>query len=242
MKHEINFDKGSIFLIDKPYEWTSFDVINKLKYYFKKKYPEQKIKIGHAGTLDPLATGLLIVCAGKATKLINNIQTASKQYTGTIFLGASTPSYDRETEINEYKSITHITDKLIKHTACSFLGEQMQTAPVYSAKKVHGKTAHNEARKGNNVIIKPHRIEIFRFDITRIELPYIDFIIECSKGTYIRSIADDFGKKLNTLAFLYNLRRTKIGDFDVLQAHDFTDLFNSKISNRAFLSERKKNK
>jgi tRNA pseudouridine55 synthase len=240
MNDEIDFEKGSVFLIDKPYEWTSFDVINKLRFYFKKKYPRQKIKIGHAGTLDPLATGLLIVCAGKATKQIPIIQEARKQYTGTIFLGASTPSYDRETAVNQKMSTNHITRELLVKAANSFLGKQWQTAPIFSAKKINGVNAYTSARNGEEVKIKSHQIELYRFEITNVELPLVDFIIECSKGTYIRSIANDFGIKLNTLAYLYNLRRTRIGTYDIAEAKDFADIFNHSKSKRTFLAEHKK--
>ncbi len=202
---------GHLFLIDKPLEWTSFNVVSKLKYLIKKKYGIKKIKIGHAGTLDPLASGLLLVCTGKFTKKISEFQTLPKTYTGTITIGASTPSFDLETEIDRTVPFEHITEEDIHKVARSFIGEQMQTAPQFSAKRIAGKRAYEFARKGETVEIKANPITIHSFVITGIELPHISFEISCSKGTYIRAIARDFGEKLNNAAHLTALRRTAIG-------------------------------
>ncbi len=210
--------KGAFFLIDKPLEWTSFNVVSKLKYLIKRTFSIKKIKIGHAGTLDPLASGLLIVCTGKFTKKIPEFQQLSKVYTGTITLGASTPSFDLETEIDRTVPFKHITEEEIHEVARSFIGEQMQTAPQFSAKRIAGKRAYEYARKGETVEIKANKITIYSFTITAIRLPEVDFEIHCSKGTYIRAIARDFGIRLHNAAHLTALRRTKIGNFDVQEA------------------------
>jgi tRNA pseudouridine55 synthase len=246
---KIDLSQGEIWLIDKPYEWTSFDVVRKLKYALIRNTGDKKAKIGHAGTLDPLATGLLIVCVGKATKQIDQIQAGTKEYTGTFFLGATTPSFDRETPVDANFPLEGIRPEMILETAQSFLGEQEQQAPLYSAKLIDGKRAYEHARKGNEVEVKKHRITIFEFEITRLELPQIDFRIRCSKGTYIRSIAHDFGKRLNNGAYLHDLRRTKSGDFDVQHASSIAHLFQElsgeimeekENSKRAFLLENRK--
>ena len=202
-----------VIIIDKPLDWTSFDVVNRLKVHIKKNYPDFKnIKIGHAGTLDPLATGVLVVCFGKATKRIEKMQDTKKEYTGSFILGATTPSYDLETEIDKTFAIDNINEKNIYAVAKKFIGEQLQTPPVFSAKKINGVRAYEHAREGTTVKMRQNLIEIFEFDITKIELPRVDFRIVCSKGTYIRSIAYDFGKKLNNGAYLAKLCRTKSGD------------------------------
>lgn len=246
-----DLQQGEIWLIDKPYEWTSFDVVRKLKHALIKNTGDKKAKIGHAGTLDPLATGLLIVCVGKATKKIDSLQSGTKEYTGTFCLGAETASYDRETPQTRQYEIGHITREKIADAAKSFIGEQEQTAPQYSAKTIDGKRAYDQARKGQEVEIRKHRITIFSFDITRIDLPFVDFRIACSKGTYIRSIAYDFGKRLQSGAYLHDLRRTKSGDFSVEQAEDIATIIkrltgeepqNSAISKRAFLLENRNKK
>ncbi|MCB0513837.1 MAG: tRNA pseudouridine(55) synthase TruB, partial [Bacteroidetes bacterium] len=190
----LDFVAGEIILIDKPLDWTSFDVVNKLK--FKLKYQYGKKKVGHAGTLDPAATGLLIVCTGKKTKEIEGIQNQNKVYTGSFYLGAETESYDTEKPAINFQSIEHITEQEIHKTAESFLGEQQQFPPIHSAVKIDGVRAYELARIGLNPEIKSKVIQIYQFKITKIELPYIYFYIECSKGTYIRSIANDFGKRL----------------------------------------------
>ena len=208
--------EGQILLIDKPLNWSSFQAVNKLKYILKRKYElPKKFKIGHAGTLDPLATGLLIVCTGKFTKKITEIQGQAKEYTGTITLGATTPSYDLETEINETFPTEHITEALIRETTKQFVGEIDQKPPVFSAIKKNGIRLYEHARAGEEVEILSRKITIHEFEITRIALPEIDFRVKCSKGTYIRSLAFDFGKALQSGGYLSALRRTKIGDYSV---------------------------
>ena len=208
--------EGQILLIDKPLKWSSFQAVNKLKYILKRKYNlPKKFKIGHAGTLDPLATGLLIVCTGKFTKRITDIQAQAKEYTGTITVGATTPSYDLETEVDATFPTEHVTSELIQDTVKQFLGEIDQKPPVFSAIKKDGKRLYEHARAGEEVEIAFRKTTIHEFEITRIDLPEIDFRVKCSKGTYIRSLAFDFGKALNSGAHLSVLRRTKIGDFSV---------------------------
>jgi len=214
-----DFQNGQILLIDKPLKWSSFQAVNKLKYLLKNQYGlPKKFKIGHAGTLDPLATGLLIICTGKFTKTITEIQAQEKEYTGTITIGATTPSYDLETEINATFPITHITKELILETTKQFLGEIDQKPPVFSAIKKDGKRLYEHARAGEEVEIKARKTTIYEFEITRIDLPEIDFRIKCSKGTYIRSIAYDFGIALQSGGHLTSLRRTKIGNYSVENA------------------------
>lgn len=210
-----DFLNGQILLIDKPLEWSSFQAVNALKWAIRKKFQLKKVKIGHAGTLDPLATGLLIICTGKFTKKIPELQGQVKEYTGTITLGATRPSYDMETEINETFPTEHITDEAIQTATEQFLGEIDQVPPVFSALKKDGKRLYELAREGKEVEIKSRKIEISEFEITRIEFPDVDFRVVCSKGTYIRSLAHDFGKALDSGAYLSALRRTKIGDFNV---------------------------
>ena len=213
--------EGEVILVDKPLTWSSFQAVNKLKYLLKNKFDlPKKFKIGHAGTLDPLATGLLIVCTGKKTKTISEIQAQRKEYTGTIVVGATTPSYDLETEIDQYFDINHITDELIYETTKQFTGEIDQKPPVFSAIKKEGVRLYELARAGEMVEIESRKTTMYVFEITRIALPEIDFRISCSKGTYIRSIAYDFGKALQSGGHLSALRRTKIGDFDVDKAKD----------------------
>lgn len=219
-----NFYTGEILLIDKPYTWTSFQAVNKLKHGLK-KHPSLMVngervylKIGHAGTLDPLATGLLIVCTGKKTKLIPQIQEQPKEYTGTFYIGATTPCFDREKEIDATYPTAHITDEMILEAAKKFTGPQLQTPPLFSAVLVNGERAYDIARKGETVELKSRPIDIYEFDITRIQLPEVDFRIRCSKGTYIRSIARDIGLVLQSGAHLAALCRTKIGDYDLKDA------------------------
>lgn len=208
--------EGQILLIDKPLNWSSFQAVNKLKYILKRKYElPKKFKIGHAGTLDPLATGLLIVCTGKFTKKITEIQGQAKEYTGTFTVGATTPSYDMETEINETFPTEHITEALIRETTKQFVGEIDQKPPVFSAIKKDGIRLYEHARAGEEVEILSRKITIHEFEITRIVLPEVDFRVKCSKGTYIRSLAFDFGKALQSGGYLSALRRTKIGDYSV---------------------------
>ena len=204
--------QGEILLIDKPYGWTSFQAVKKVKWLLKAK------KVGHAGTLDPLATGLLILCTEKKTKEIESIQAQEKEYTGTITVGATTPSYDMETEPNEHFPFEHITQELIDNTLPQFIGDITQIPPLFSAIKVDGKRAYTLARQGSDHELKSRVIHIREFEITRLELPEIDFRVSCSKGTYIRSLAFDFGKALGSGAYLSALRRTKIGIYSVLDA------------------------
>ena len=210
---------GQVLLIDKPLKWSSFQAVNKLKYVLKHQFNlPKKFKIGHAGTLDPLATGLLIICTGKFTKTISEIQGQTKEYTGTFTVGATTPSYDLETEVDATFPTEHITDQLIQETTQQFLGEIDQKPPVFSAIKKDGIRLYEHARAGSTVEIAFRKTTIYEFEITRIALPKIDFRVQCSKGTYIRSLAFDYGKSLNSGAYLSALRRTKIGDYDVEKA------------------------
>lgn len=216
MKYD--FQAGETLLVDKPLHWTSFDVVNKLRWNLKRSLGVKNIKVGHAGTLDPLATGLLIICSGKNTKIIDGLISEDKTYTGTILVGKTTPSYDLETEYNETFPTEHITPELIEEVRLSFLGEQQQVPPIFSAKQVDGKRAYDMARAGKEVVLKSNTIRINDFQISIERFPEIDFRISCSKGTYIRSIASDFGKNLNSGATLIALRRTKSGSFDVENA------------------------
>ena len=223
----IDFLEGQVLLINKPLTWSSFQAVNKLKYILKRKYDlSKKFKIGHAGTLDPLATGLLIVCTGKFTKRITEIQAQSKEYIGIITVGATTPSYDLETEIDFRYPTAHIDNNLITDTTKQFLGEIMQRPPVYSAIKKDGKRLYEHARAGEEVDIALRPTTVYEFDITNIALPNIEFRIKCSKGTYIRSIAYDFGKALQSGAHLTQLCRTKIGDYTITDAQ-LPDNFNN---------------
>ena len=219
-----DYINGQILLIDKPLKWSSFQAVNKLKYTLinKLKLPK-KFKIGHAGTLDPLASGLLIVCTGKFTKRITEIQAQAKEYTGTFHIGATTPSYDLETEIDATFPIEHITAELIEKARLSFVGEIDQKPPVFSAIKKDGKRLYEHARAGEEVEIAHRKTTIHEFELTRIALPEIDFRVVCSKGTYIRSLAFDFGAALQSGAHLTALRRTKIGEFSVENAILVTD-------------------
>ena len=206
---------GVVFLIDKPLEWTSFQVVNKLRWVIKKIHNIKKIKVGHAGTLDPLATGLLIVCVGKKTKEIEVFQGKEKEYTGTILVGATTPSFDLETEIDKTYSIDGITAADLKKAAESLTGDIDQYPPVFSAVKIDGKRAYERARKGEKVEVKLRKVKVSKFDIDSSEFPKVHFRIVCSKGTYIRSIASDFGKALNSGAHLSSLRRERIGQYSI---------------------------
>lgn len=221
-----NFTEGKVLLIDKPLTWSSFQAVNKVKWALKKHLGLKKLKVGHAGTLDPLATGLLIICTGKFTKRIPELQGMVKEYTGTFYLGATTPSYDLETEINETFCTEHITEALLQETVQRFLGEIDQKPPVFSAIKKDGKRLYEHARKGEEVEIAARKTTIYEFELTRIALPEVDFRVVCSKGTYIRSLAYDYGVALNSGAHLTALRRTKIGEFNVVNAispNDFED-------------------
>ena len=207
-----------MLLIDKPKKWSSFDVVNKLRWQLKKKLQVKKIKVGHAGTLDPLATGLLVLCTGKFTKKIEGLTADHKTYKGTILLGKTTPSFDLETEYNAEFPTAHITDTLIDEVRQSFLGKQFQTPPIFSAKQIDGKRAYEFARKGEAVDLKKNQIEVFDFTLDTSALPELHFSIKCSKGTYIRSIVADFGKALQSGGTLIELRRTASGEFDIADA------------------------
>lgn len=213
-----DYISGQILLIDKPLHWTSFQVVNKLRWEIRQAFNIKKIKVGHAGTLDPLATGLLIICTGKMTKQIDAYQGQEKEYTGTLVLGSTTPSFDLETEINETFSTEHITEALIHETTKLFVGDIEQFPPVFSAIKKDGKRLYEFARAGENVEIKPRIVHISEFEITKIEFPEVQFRVVCSKGTYIRSLAYDFGKALHSGAHLSVLKRTSIGKFHVENA------------------------
>ncbi|MFC7445189.1 tRNA pseudouridine(55) synthase [Mesoflavibacter sp. HG96] len=218
-----DYKNGQVLLIDKPLTWTSFQAVNKLRWEIRQAYNIKKIKVGHAGTLDPLATGLLVICTGKMTKQINVFQGQIKEYTGTFVLGSTTPSFDLETEIDNTYPTDHITEALIHETTKQFIGEIDQYPPVFSAIKKDGKRLYEFARAGEDVEIKPRKVTIQAFEITKIDGLNLDFRVVCSKGTYIRSLANDFGKALNSGAHLSVLRRTKIGDFDVKNALSIED-------------------
>jgi tRNA pseudouridine55 synthase len=218
------FVTGKLLLIDKDLDWTSFDAVNKLRYEIKRKLGVKKIKVGHAGTLDPLATGLLIICTGKFTKKLGDLQGLTKEYTGTITLGKTTASFDLESVYDDKTfDYDHLSEEQILETAKSFLGSSMQTPPIFSAKKIDGEKAYIKARKGEEVVMKLQEVIIDEFEVTNINLPNVDFRIVCSKGTYIRSIANDFGQRLENGSHLSALRRTKIGEYDVKDAVTVTE-------------------
>lgn len=229
MKTKEDFLEGQTLLIDKPLGWSSFQAVNSIKWSIRRKFELKKIKVGHAGTLDPLATGLLLICTGKSTKTINELQGQAKEYTGTITLGSTTPSYDLESEINETFPTAHITDALITETTAQFLGEIEQVPPIFSALKKDGKRLYEYAREGIEVEIKKRPITVHAFEITAIENNVVFFRVACSKGTYIRSLAHDFGMALNSGAHLSSLRRTKIGDYNVDNAIT-TEAFNKLLN------------
>ena len=219
-----SFINGKLLLINKPINWTSFQVVNKIRWLIKSNYAIKKIRVGHAGTLDPLAQGLLIVCTGKLTKKIVEYQDKKKSYSGTFFIGATTPSFDLETEIDSTYSIKNIDEKNLIQTSKKFLGKSKQSPPIFSAIKLKGKKLYDYARKGENVKLEKREINIYKFELTNIDLPLVDFEIECSKGTYIRSIANDYGKELKSGAYLQNLVRNSIGNYnlkDALSINDF---------------------
>lgn len=219
---EFNFIEGEMLLINKPYKWTSFDVVGKIRNAFK----PLKLKVGHAGTLDPLATGLLIICTGKLTKKIDEFQAQDKEYTGTMILGASTPSYDMETEVDETFDISLLTEEHIRENTLKFTGDLDQYPPAHSAIKVDGERLYMKARRGESVELKTRKVTVSTFEITRIVLPEVDFKVVCSKGTYIRSLVYDFGRSLNNGAYLSALRRTKSGNYEVSNAFGVMELVN----------------
>lgn len=217
------FLNGEIILIDKPMDWTSFQVVNKIRWLIRSTFGIKKIKVGHAGTLDPLASGLLILCTGKMTKSIEQFMGQEKEYTGTFTLGATTPSYDLETEIDNTFPTDHITEELLHNTLDQFVGTIDQYPPVFSALKKDGKRLYEFAREGIEVEIPTRKVNIRSFELTQKALPKVDFKVICSKGTYIRSLANDYGKALNSGAHLSALRRTRIGEFNIEQAVSIED-------------------
>lgn len=218
-----DFLAGQVILIDKPLTWTSFNVVAKIRYTISRKLGIKKIKVGHAGTLDPLATGLLIICTGKATKTIESIQAKEKEYTGTFHIGATTPSYDLETEVDKTYATEHINKELLEKARLSFLGENEQTPPIFSAVKVDGKRAYKSARKGEEIKLKKRKIIISELEWDN-NLPELAFRVKCSKGTYIRSLANDVGKALQSGAYMSSLRRTQNGQFRIEQAWQIENL------------------
>jgi tRNA pseudouridine55 synthase len=225
-----NFEEGELLLIDKPIGWTSFDVVNSIRSTIKRTYNIKKIKVGHAGTLDPLATGLLIVCTGKKTKQIDSFQGLDKVYTGSMVIGKTTPSFDRETEVDGTFDIINISKKILLETAKKFTGEIKQTPPAFSAVKVDGKRAFEYARSNNDVKLKSRNIIISKFQLLSFDLPEIDFEVECSKGTYIRSLVSDFGKAMNNGAYMSCLRRTAIGSYSVSDALTVEEMKNAIVA------------
>jgi len=217
------FAEGQLLLVNKPYKWTSFDVVGKIRNAFK----PLKLKVGHAGTLDPLASGLLIICTGKMTKQIDTFQAQEKEYTGTLVLGATTPSYDLETAEDQRYDISDITAEKIIGATKQFIGELQQYPPAHSAVKIDGERLYEKARRGEEVELRARAVTINEFEITGINLPEVDFRVVCSKGTYIRSLANDFGKALNNGAYLSRLRRTRSGDYRIEDAREVMELVNS---------------
>jgi len=228
MQNQNSFEEGRVLLIDKPYEWTSFDVVRKIRYLTKTK------KVGHAGTLDPLATGLLIVCTGKFTKTINEYMAQEKEYTGTITLGAVTPTYDLESEPTNVKSIEHLTTEDLQKATISFTGNILQIPPIHSAIKKDGKRVYELARRGEDVKLEPRPVTISEFSIVKVEMPVVHFKVVCSTGTYIRSLANDYGEALGVGGYLSSLCRTRIGSFLLQDAMSIEQMENEvkTISNR----------
>jgi tRNA pseudouridine55 synthase len=227
---EFDFAGGELLLVNKPYQWTSFDVVGKLRNSFK----PLKLKVGHAGTLDPLATGLLIICTGKMTKQIDTFQAEEKEYTGTMILGAATPSYDMETAPDQQFDISQLTNEQIKNACQQFTGDIQQYPPAHSAIKIDGERLYEKARRGEEVELRLRAVTISEFEITRIELPEVDFRVVCSKGTYIRSLVNDFGKALNNGAYLSKLIRTRSGNYkieDAWEVMELVDVIKSKKAN-----------
>tara|TARA_B100000900_G_C20569474_1_gene712609 strand:+ start:172 stop:879 length:708 start_codon:yes stop_codon:yes gene_type:complete len=223
----IDYIKGHTLLINKPLRWTSFDVVKKIRNTLRSGLQLKNIKVGHAGTLDPLADGLLIVCTGKFTKLINEFQAQEKEYTAEFTLGATTPSFDLETEINETFNYNHINEDMLKTTTEKLTGNILQTPPIYSAIKRDGKRLYEYARKGEDVKIKERIVHVSKFEIIKVEMPKVYVRIVCSKGTYIRSLAQTFGKNLNSGAHLSQLTRIRIGKFELSQAIDIQEFIDS---------------
>lgn len=219
-----DFIDGTILVVDKPAGWTSFDVVNKLRYGIKRLTQIKRIKVGHAGTLDPLATGVLVVCTGKMTKQITTLIADDKEYTGTITLGGTTPSFDLETEIDKTFPVDHITEELIEEARLKFVGEIFQVPPIFSAKKIDGKPAYKAARRGEEVKMRKTVVTVSELEFTKIEMPNLEFRMRCSKGTYVRSFANDFGQELQSGAHLSLLRRTASGDYRIEDAADVKEM------------------
>ncbi|MFD0794771.1 tRNA pseudouridine(55) synthase TruB [Mucilaginibacter litoreus] len=217
-----DFADGQLLLVNKPYKWTSFDVVGKIRNAFK----PLKLKVGHAGTLDPLATGLLVICTGKMTKQIDTFQAEEKEYTGTMVLGSTTPTYDLESEPEQKFETSHLTDEQIKAVCQQFIGEIQQYPPAHSAIKIDGERLYEKARRGEEVELRARSVTITEFEITRIELPEVDFRVVCSKGTYIRSLVNDFGIALNNGAYMSRLRRTRSGNYRIEDAYEVMELVN----------------
>ncbi len=224
----LDFEAGELLLFDKPYGWTSFDLVGKVRSFLTRTLGLKKLKVGHAGTLDPLATGLMILCTGKATRRIENYQAQEKEYVATLKLGATTPSFDMETEENGQYPEEHITEELLKETLLQFLGSQQQLPPSFSAVKINGKRAYQHARKGCDPALEPRVIVIRELELLSFEPPSAVIRVVCSKGTYIRALARDIGARLESGAYLTALRRTRNGSFTVGQALNF-DAFSSQI-------------
>jgi len=233
-----HFNEGEVLLFDKPINWTSFDLVRKVRAAIKRHLNTKKIKVGHAGTLDPRATGLLIVCTGKKTKAIESFQSFDKEYIAGLYLGATTPSFDRETRVDKEYPNEHITRDLLEETLKGFIGVQEQIPPVYSAKKINGQRAYKKARKGIDVEIKPSVIEIKELEVLKFDLPELILRVKCGKGTYIRALARDIGERLNSGAYLTSLRRTGIGDFRVEDAMTVND-FKAQLEKESLIEDLK---
>jgi tRNA pseudouridine55 synthase len=219
----LNFIEGEVLLFDKPLDWTSFDLVRKVRWKIFHHLCQTKIKVGHAGTLDPKASGLMIVCTGKKTKEIDKYQVFNKEYIAELYLGATRPSFDLETDINKYYPTGHISLEIVQETLKKFIGAQQQIPPGYSAKWIDGQRAYTKARKGIEVEMKPSLVTIYEIELVRYHLPHLIIRINCSKGTYIRSLANDIGLALNSGAYLAGLQRTKIGDFNLADAYNIDD-------------------
>ncbi len=234
-----NFWDGEMLLVDKPLGWTSFDVVNSLRYFICKAYHVKKLKVGHAGTLDPMATGLLIICTGKMTKQIDNFQGLDKVYVGQMRLGVTTPSYDKETEPDRQFDISHLDINMLKEKSRLFLGETDQIPPLYSAIKIKGERAYKLARKKKAVELNARKVTIHQFDILNYQAPDAEFYVKCSKGTYVRSLVRDFGESLNSGAYLTALKRTQIGEYSLSDARSLESLKNEILREAGHSFDRK---
>ncbi|MBL7965878.1 MAG: tRNA pseudouridine(55) synthase TruB [Prolixibacteraceae bacterium] len=228
---EYDFQKGEVLLFDKELDWTSFDLVRKLRNFLTRKTGVKKLKVGHAGTLDPKATGLMIVCTGKETKNIDLIQAKEKEYVATMKLGATTPSYDLETQENEFFPTDHLTIGFVQEKIKAFLGETDQVPPVFSAVKIDGKRAYEHARKGNDIVLQAKRITISEMEVLNFSSNELVLRIVCSKGTYIRSLARDLGQAIGSGAYLIGLRRTRIGEMRIEDAWDLKNFLEKMSDN-----------